>query len=73
MDALNFPRLPARAGERCFVWFARFADADAYDRHPNALAHARWIREVLPVIQSRFAAAPEIVRLSPTARSRLPQ
>jgi len=70
----NFPRLPVREGERCFVWFARFADAAAYDRHLNALARdARWAREVLPVIQSRFAAPPEILRLSATARSRVPQ
>jgi len=70
----NFPRLPVREGERCFVWFARFADAAAYDRHVNTVtSDARWAREVLPVIQSRFAAPPEILRLSPTARSRLPQ
>ena len=70
----NFPRLPVREGERCFVWFAVFADAAAYDRHLNALAgNARWGQELLPVIQSRFAAPPEILRLSPTAGSRLPQ
>jgi hypothetical protein len=70
----NFPRLPVREGERCFVWFALFADSAAYDRHLNALAsNARWDREVLPVIQSRFAGPPEILRLSPTARSRVPQ
>lgn len=33
----TFPALPVRQGENVFVWFARFNDAAAYERHIAAL------------------------------------
>ncbi|MEO3872395.1 NIPSNAP family protein [Nonomuraea sp. B12E4] len=55
----NFPRLPVRTGVNVFVWFARF---DAVEDE----------REVeLPMLGSRLTAAPERLRLRPTARSAL--
>jgi hypothetical protein len=53
----SYPRLPVRTGEEVFVWFARF------DRPEDE-------REVdLPMLEGRLTAAPERVRLRPTARS----
>ncbi|NUP76449.1 MAG: NIPSNAP family protein [Nonomuraea sp.] len=53
----TFPRLPVRAGENVFVWFARFARPEDE-------------REVdLPMLEGRLTAAPERFRLRPTARS----
>jgi quinol monooxygenase YgiN len=66
----DFPRLPVREDERVFVWFARFADADAYERHRAALdADPAWTRDVLPGLLGRLAAPAEVMRLTPTARS----
>ncbi|MFC4013601.1 NIPSNAP family protein [Nonomuraea purpurea] len=53
----TFPRLPVRSGVQVFVWFARFDKAEDE-------------REVeLPMLTSRLTAAPERLRLRPTARS----
>jgi len=70
-SANTFPRLPVREGERAFVWFARFDDVTAYDRHAMALAtDRRWTVDVRPLIERLFAAPPEVWRLTPTARSK---
>ena len=54
-----FPALPVRTGEHVLVWVARFADATAYrDPAVPGLAHV-------------LTGAPQILRLAPTARSRL--
>jgi len=64
----NFPGLPIREGEHVFVWFSRFPDRAAYERHAAALAGSpRWAG----ALASRLQRAPEVLRLSPTARSRL--
>ncbi len=69
-SANTFPRLPVRAGEQVFVWFARFRDQADYDHHREALAQSRqWRGEVTDALARRFAAPPEVVTLSPTARS----
>ncbi|MFG1702250.1 NIPSNAP family protein [Nonomuraea sp. M3C6] len=53
----DYPRLPVRTGENVFVWFARFETAEEE-------------REVdLPMLKPRLTAAPERLRLRPTARS----
>jgi quinol monooxygenase YgiN len=70
-SANNFPRLPVREGERAFVWFARFGDAAAYDRHVQALtADQRWGADVRGDVEHRSAAPAETWRLTPTRRSR---
>ena len=43
----TFPALPVREGENVFVWFARFNDPAAYERHIAALTESpRWRDEI---------------------------
>jgi quinol monooxygenase YgiN len=68
----TFPRLPVREGEAVFVWFMRFSDLAAYERHRAALAQSpRWRTEIAPALARCVEGTPEVRRLSPTARSRL--
>jgi hypothetical protein len=60
----TFPGLPVREGERVLAWFAALPDQAAADA---ALAAARSDEGLSPL----FAAALQILRLQPTARSRL--
>src|SRR5215471_17084077 len=53
----NFPALPVREGENVFVWFAR---------HRDAVVTASIVD-----MKTYLTQAPEVLRLSPTARSRL--
>ncbi|MEV0384181.1 NIPSNAP family protein [Nonomuraea sp. NPDC050643] len=55
----DFPRLPVRTGEKVFVWFARF-DTPEEEREVD-----------LPMLEPFSTAAPERLRLRPTARSSL--
>ncbi|SEF60502.1 NIPSNAP protein [Nonomuraea solani] len=55
----DFPRLPVRTGENVFVWFARF-DTPEEEREVD-----------LPFLDPLLTAAPERLRLRPTARSSL--
>lgn len=64
-SANNFPALPVREGEHVFAWFTRFADQAALDRHSAASD------EITGRLARRLKRAPEILRLSPTSRSRL--
>jgi hypothetical protein len=67
----NFPALPLR-DETVFAWFATLPNDAAYDEHRRQLAASRtWQREVLPEIVRRSVAAPQQLRLRPTARSQL--
>ena len=62
----TFPALPVRQGENVFVWFARFNDPAAYERHTAALTqYPRWHDEISKKRE------PEILKLSPTTRSLL--
>ena len=70
-SANNF-RLPVREGEHVFVWLAGFADPAAYPLHVAALADsADWRDRIVGELRRRIMAPPEILRLTPTARSRL--
>lgn len=60
----TFPRLPVREGESVLVWFAVLTDQASADA---ALTAAR----VDPALAALFAAALQILRLRPTARSRV--
>jgi len=63
---------PVREGENVFVWFARFNDAAAYERHIAALTqYPRWRGEILKELARRLKREPEILKLSPTTRSLL--
>lgn len=65
----NFPALPLR-DETVLVWFARFADDATYEAHRRGLRSSGvWRDKLLPEILDRSAAAPQELRLRPTARS----
>lgn len=64
----TFPALPVREGEHVFVWFAHFADEQAYARY----------RQLMEALSANGGSKPpqvphrvESLRLKPTARSRL--
>jgi quinol monooxygenase YgiN len=68
----TFPALPVREGEHVLVWFARFRDQAAYEQHLSALARSeRWRDEISGELARRLKGAPEVLKLSPTARSQL--
>lgn len=68
----NFPRLPVREGEHFFVWFAGFSDQAAYVRHVDALSQSPlWSDEISKTLASHLKKPPELLQLSPTARSEL--
>ena len=67
----SYPALPVREGESVFVWFSRFEDEEAYERHVAALDRSpRW-DEISRVMASRLSGPPEIRKLLPTTRSLL--
>lgn len=71
-SANTFPALPVREGEPVLVWFMRFLDRGAYDRHVAALSQSqRWQGEVSEALSGRLQRAPEVLKLSPTVRSQL--
>jgi quinol monooxygenase YgiN len=63
----TFPALPVREGENVVVWFSLFEDCAAHDRHVAALARSREWRAATRLLNGQL----EVLRLSPTARSRL--
>jgi hypothetical protein len=68
----TFPALPVREGENVFVWFSRFNDPAAYALHAGAPARSpRSCREISEELARRLKRAPEVLKLSPTARSLL--
>ena len=68
----TFPALPVREGENVFVWFAGFREAEAYEHHVTELAESKvWKEEISKSLKRRLKRKPEILRLSPTTRSRL--
>lgn len=68
----TFPRLPVREGEHVFVWFAGFRDEEAYGLHLAALAESKiWKDEISKSLNRKLKRKPEVLKLSPTSRSRL--
>ena len=68
----TFPALPVRAGENVFVWFSTFPDLAAYENYVAALSRSeRWRSEVSTALTRYLERAPEVLKLSPTARSQL--
>jgi len=69
----TFPALPVRAGENVFVWFSTFQDSAAYENYVAALSESeRWRDEVSNGLNRYLNRTPEVLKLSPTARSQLP-
>jgi hypothetical protein len=68
----NFPGLPVREGENVFVWFSSFRDVTAYADYLVALSSSqRWLGEVSQKLAKWLKRNPEVLKLSPTERSRL--
>lgn len=68
----TFPQLPVREGQYVFVWFAGFPDADAYKSYLIQLRESKiWKEEIEPFLHHQLQGKPEILRLTPTPRSRL--
>jgi hypothetical protein len=68
----TFPALPVRQGENVFVWFARFNDPAACDLFLAAQGRSElWREKVTKELARQFKGTPEILTLSPTARSLL--
>lgn len=67
----NYPRLPVREGEHVFVWFSRFASVASHERRSAALSTSPGWNDVTHELDRRWAAATEVLRLQPTARSLL--
>jgi NIPSNAP len=72
MQTNNFPRLPVRTGEHIVVWVAAFAGPDAYAAYQVDLSSGeKWARNLWPAAREQLSREPEVLRLTPTARSRL--
>jgi hypothetical protein len=67
----TFPGLPVREDANVFVWFSRFRDREAYERAAAALGESTLPKEVTTKLSELTRAQPEVLLLSPTARSRL--
>ena len=68
----TFPALLVRTGENVFVWFSTFPDSAAYENYLAALSRSEgWRSKVSTAVTRHQEKAPEILRLSPTARSLL--
>lgn len=71
-QANNFPRLTIRTGEHILVWVAHFASAKAYSAYRARLdADQKWTQTLWPSARAQLIRDPEILRLTPTPRSRL--
>jgi quinol monooxygenase YgiN len=68
-SANNFPALPVREGENVFVWFSCFRDQAAYENYVVALPNSAHSREASEELAHRLRRKPELLKLSPTARS----
>jgi hypothetical protein len=66
----DFPRLPVRENDPVLVSFSRFTDPKSFQGFSNAA------RQMTPASRLRLVqflkVSPEVLRLAPTARSRLP-
>ena len=68
----TYPKLPIREGENVFVWFASFQDQAAYELYAAELAQSKiWKEDISKLLNRKLKRKPELLRLSPTSRSRL--
>lgn len=68
----TFPQLPVREGEHAFVWFASFADEEAYAAYQTALTESSaWITLLVPALKGHLFRPEEVLELAPTRRSLL--
>ena len=67
----TFPALPVREGEPVLAWFAAFQDPEAYHRHHADPQRSPDWQAASAALADRRSGPPEILRLEPTARSRI--
>jgi hypothetical protein len=68
----SFPTLPVREGEHAFVWFAGFSDPAGHKNHLARLRESsHWNDEIEQHLKKNIRGRPEVLRLTPTPRSRL--
>lgn len=66
----TFPQLPVREGEHVFIWFASFADDEAYAAYQKALTESSaWATSLAPALQRWLSRPEEVLELVPTRRS----
>jgi hypothetical protein len=69
--ANTFPGLPVREDANVFVWFSRFPDGETHQRLAAAVSELMRQREVTTKLAEFTREQPEVLLLSPTARSLL--
>ena len=68
----TFPALPVREGEHVFVWFSSFQDQAAYEHYTKGLQRSVGSHgKISEMLARRLTKSPEVLKLSPTARSQL--
>jgi hypothetical protein len=67
----NYPKLPVRSGEHIFVWVSTFRNVDAYAAYQAKLAADKKWTASWNSTRAQLTRDPEVLRLTPTARSRL--
>ncbi len=68
----TFPALPVRTGENVFVWFSTFPDLAVYENWVPSLSRSQqWRGEISTALRRYLERTPEVLKLSPTARSQL--
>jgi hypothetical protein len=71
-SANTFPALPVREDVNVFIWFAGFANDAAYAEHKSAVRNSPpWQDQIVKKLADSVKGNPEVLRLSPTARSQL--
>jgi hypothetical protein len=66
----TFPGLPVREDENVYLWMAMYTDEEDHTRRVAALeASPGWRERISPALAGHTLAPPEVLRLTPTARS----
>jgi hypothetical protein len=61
-----------REGENVFVWFSSFRDQLAFEDYAGRLNRLpRWQNELSKDLKRKLIKEPDVLKLSPTARSQL--
>jgi hypothetical protein len=67
----TFPGLPVREDANVFAWFSRFRDRDAYEKAAATVSESMRRGKVTTKLAELTRERPEVLLLSPTARSLL--
>ncbi len=68
-SANNYPRLPIRENENVLVRIATFPSIEAYNAHRASLERASQWQALAQRLRAKLKSDPQILRLTPTARS----